>query len=146
MAPKKPHSREKRALLYPRGVLAPEDFLVFVHWDSFVDDWEDLGLDDDDLRSLEVMIMAGPESGPAVSGTGGVRKLRFSPEGWATGKSSAIRVWYLYLKEHCKAILLVAYGKSERDNLTAGEKNNLKKLVQQIKSYLDGKGVNHGKA
>lgn len=83
--------------------------------------------------------MVRPEGAPIIGGTGGVRKLRFAPAGWGVGKSSGVRVWYLYLKDHCKAVLLVAYDKSERDNLTASEKSIIKSLVEKIEAALDAK-------
>lgn len=42
------HVRERRKVVYSRGLMDPEDFLRFVQWDSFTGDWKRLKLDDDD--------------------------------------------------------------------------------------------------
>lgn len=134
---KSKRAREKRRLCYPGDKFSPEDFLNFVQWDSFVADWKSLGLCDDDLRALEVAIMAKPTGAPVVGGTGGLRKLRFAPAAWNKGKRGAVRVCYVYFEVHHVVLLLVAYGKTEQDNLTAAEKKSIKTLIEEISNYLE---------
>ena len=73
----------------------PEDVLTFIELDGFAGDQERLGLDDVDYRALQIMLMVNPEA-PLMRGGGGLRKLRFAPLRWNTGKSGAARVCYSY--------------------------------------------------
>jgi hypothetical protein len=91
-----------------------DDYLEFVHTDEFTDSVDGL-LTEAEVHRLENQLLADPEVGQLVSGTGGVRKMSFALEG--RGKSGGIRVLYVY---------------SMRETLTQGEKNALKKWVQQL--------------
>lgn len=127
-------------LRYPDHMLSPEDLLHFVELDEFRDDWEHLGLDvENDLWVLQIAIMTDPEGAPVIPGTGGLRKMRFAPLEWHTGKSGAVRVCYAYLKEHFTVLLVMAYGKNEKLNLSADEKSGIKEYIRRIKKSLDEK-------
>lgn len=75
-------------------------------------------------------LAAHPEAGDVMEGTGGVRKVRWAREG--RGKSGGVRVIYYYHSEGMPLYLLTLYGKSEKDNLSAGERNDLAKLVSLL--------------
>lgn len=62
-----------------------------------------------------------------MEGTGGVRKLRWARAG--RGKSGGVRVIYFYYNEGIPLYLLTIYGKNEKDNLSAAERNGLAKLT-----------------
>lgn len=124
--------RQRRTLVYPRHAFRPEDLLRFVHLPPFVRAWKDLRLDDEDLQALEIMIMLNPTRHPVVQGTGGLRKLRFAPARWGTGKSGAARIGYVYLQEHGTVLLAIAYSKDEKDDLTPDEKGTIRGLIQEI--------------
>lgn len=131
--------RSEWTLVYRKHEITPKDFLTFVELDGFRDDWERLGLNDDDLNLLQVAIMSAPTWYPVISGTGGVRKLRFSPGRMKRGKSGAFRVCYVYFEEFGIVLLAIAYGKNERDNLTTAEKNALRQYVaRQQKQFSEG--------
>ena len=70
-----------------------------------------------------------------MQGTGGIRKMRFALEN--RGKSGSVRVIYVDFVTHEKLYLLTAYPKSEKDNLTKAERNELKKLVEILEAELD---------
>ena len=116
--------------------LTPEDYLRFVELDEFRDDWKRLGLDDDDLWTLQMLIMCDPKGPPVIRGTGGLRKVRFAPEGWGTGKRSAARVCYVYFADHWTVLLVAAYGKTEKDDLTNAEKAGIRTYIRQVESWL----------
>lgn len=117
--------------------LRPVDFLHFVELDEFSDDWKALGLDlEQDLFALQIAIMANPEGAPVIQGTGGLRKLRFAPVSWGTGKSGAVRVAYVYFKQYWFVLLVLAYGKNEQGNLTAEEKAGIKKYIARTEKWL----------
>jgi hypothetical protein len=116
----------------------PLELLHFVETDEFRDDWERLGLDvDTDLWQLQTLIMSAPEAAPVIPGTGGIRKLRFSPADWQIGKSAAVRLCYAYFKRHGIVLLIMAYGKGRKETLTAREKQGLKTYLKQIQNWLD---------
>jgi hypothetical protein len=76
---------------------------------------------DDDLLELQKELIAQPEKGRLIRETGGLRKVRMAVGG--QGKSGAIRVIY-YLAKLDRVYLILAYSKSEKDNLTDTEKIN----------------------
>lgn len=110
---------------------------VFVELPSFRNDWKALGLTDIDLRRLQEELLANPKGGSAMQGTGGIRKMRFAFEN--RGKSGSVRVIYVDFEIHEKIYLLTAYPKSEKENLTKAERNELKKLVEILEDELDRK-------
>lgn len=65
-----------------------------------------------------------------MRGTGGIRKLRWAREG--SGKSGGIRVVYYYHDHRMPLYLLTAFGKNEKDNLSAAERNELARLVKLL--------------
>ena len=108
---------------------------IFVELPSFRNEWKAMGLTDDDLKRLQEELLADPTVGRLMQGTGGVRKMRFAFEN--RGKSGSVRVIYVDFEIHEKLYLLTAYPKSEKDNLTKGERNELKKLVEILGDELD---------
>jgi hypothetical protein len=129
--------RRKGTLRYPKHVIDPQDLLTFIELDEFIDDWKSLGLnDDEDLFALQIMIMANPEGSPVIEGTGGLRKLRFSPSNWKTGKRGAARVCYAYFKEHALVLLVTSYSHKEKDTLSPIEKRGIKAYLERINKYF----------
>lgn len=72
------------------------------------------------------------EKGDVMAGTGGVRKIRFAHQS-GKGKSGASRVVYLVIDEFGYIHLLDIFEKNEKSNLSQGEKNEIKKLVEILK-------------
>ena len=124
-------------LAYTRHIFKPEDLLEFVELPVFTKRWEDLGLDDDaDLSALQLFIMAAPKGAKPLKGTLGIRKIRFAPERWHTGKSGAARVLYVYFEEYAVVLLCLVYGKNEVDSISAAVKRYLNTLVREIERDL----------
>ncbi len=120
--------------------LTPADFLHFVELDEFSQDWESLGLNlDDDMWALCTAIMLSPDGAPIIKGTGGLRKLRFAPAAWKTGKSSAVRVCYAYFPKHWTVLLVMAYGKNVSETITAAEKRGIKQYLEAVQAWLDNR-------
>ena len=107
----------------------------FVELPSFRNAWKSLGLTDGDLHRLQGELLADSQLGNVIHGTGGVRKMRFALEN--RGKSGSVRVIYVDFAVYEKLYLLTAYPKSEKDNLTKAERNELKKLVEILETELD---------
>lgn len=107
----------------------------FIELPLFRSKWEDLGLTDKDLRRLQENLLADPKVGAVMRGTGGVRKMRFAFE--HRGKSGSIRVIYIDFEVYEKIYLLTAYTKNEKDNLTEGEQNELRRLIDILRKQLE---------
>ena len=50
---------------------------TFIEVPLFTKRWKEIGLSDDELLALQIMLLKDPESGPVMEGTGGFRKVRF---------------------------------------------------------------------
>lgn len=127
---------ETRTLVYPEGSCNPQVWLNFVQSKPFERSWKTIGLSDDDLRALEMLIMINPKGAPVVAGTGGLRKVRFAPAGWNQGKRGALRICYVYFSQIGLVYLVIAYCKNRRDDLTAGEKSAIRQLIQDLRVEL----------
>ena len=85
---------------------------------------------DDELKALQVELIAQPEKGDLIQGTGGLRKIRMATG--QQGKSGSARVIY-FLATAEVIYLVLAYAKNDKESLTAAEKADLKKLTQLLK-------------
>lgn len=104
---------------------------TFIEVPLFTKRWKEIGLGEEELRDLQIMLLKDPESGPIMEGTGSIRKVRFPLVN--RGKSGSIRVCYTDFAEYEVTYLITAFEKKEQENLTAEEKNVLKKLVKSLK-------------
>ena len=104
---------------------------TFIEVPIFTKRWKEIGLGDDELKSLQIMLLKNPDSGQMMEGTGGIRKVRFPLEN--RGKSGSVRVWYTDFAEYEVIYLITAFEKKEQENLTMEEKNAIKKLVKALK-------------
>ena len=112
----------------------------FIEVPLFSKRWAEIGLGDDELLALQIMLLKDPTSGPGMEGTGGIRKVRFPLEN--KGKSGSVRVCYTDFEEYEVTYLITAFTKDEQENLTKSEKNVLKKLVKSLKEEA---GKNRGR-
>ena len=104
---------------------------TFIEVPLFTKRWKEIGLSDEDLLALQIMLLKNPESGPVMEETGGIRKVRFALEN--RGKSGSVRVCYTDFTEYEVTYLITAFTKNEQANLSDEEKNVLKKLVKALK-------------
>lgn len=107
----------------------------FIELPMFRSKWEKLGLNDCDLRRLQEQLLLDPKVGAVMQGTGGIRKMRFAFE--HRGKSGSIRVIYIDFEVYEKIYLITAYPKNEKDNLTEGERNELRQLISILEKQLE---------
>ena len=98
---------------------------------SFTEKWQSLGLTDEDLRTLENILLKNPKLGDTISGTGGIRKIRIPID--KIGKRSGCRVIYIDIEVKECIYLLNVYAKNEKTDLTEKEKKMLKRLVDILK-------------
>lgn len=88
-------------------------------------------------EDLVLILGADPKAGALVPGLGGIRKLRFAPEG--RGKSGAFRVLY-YVRDDATPILaLLLYAKNEQANPTPEQRKRLLLVVEAAKATARGR-------
>lgn len=75
------------------------------------------------------------KAGDLITGTGGIRKLRWSAQG--KGKSGGVRVIYYYHNKTIPLFLLAMFSKGEKDNLSKSERNELTKLTKLLKNNYE---------
>lgn len=129
--------RQRAVLTYMGHQFSPDDLLDFIELPQFTKRWNDLGLDDDaDLTALQVMIMVHPKGGNVIQGTMGLRKMRFAPAAWNSGKSGAARVLYVHFEEFGIVLLCLVYGKDEMSTISDKVKKILNKYIAEIEGEL----------
>jgi hypothetical protein len=84
---------------------------------------------DDEYQLLQLFLTENPEAGAVISGSGGLRKLRWSGSG--RGKRGGIRVIYYFLNKDGQIYMLFAYPKNQQDDLTDNQVNQLRKLIEE---------------
>ena len=87
---------------------------------------------DEDLRSLQDLLLKRPDAGDLMTGTKGLRKLRWALPG--RGKRGGARVIYYWRSAEGRIYLLYAYAKNVQSDLTDAQR---KLLVQWISKELD---------
>lgn len=107
---------------------------MFVMTGEFDKQWKAMGLSDEDLRRLQQQLLGNPQVGEVMQGTGRLRKMRFAFRG--RSKSRSCRVTYVDFMIYGKIYLIYAYPKSEKDNLTMEERNNIRKMIDAIEKAL----------
>ena len=106
----------------------------FIELPLFRSKWKDLGLNDADLQRLQIELLSDPKVGAVMQGTGGVRKMRFAFED--RGKSGSARVIYIDFEVYEKIFLITAYSKDEKDNLSKGERNEIRQMISILENQL----------
>jgi hypothetical protein len=95
-------------------------------------------LSNSENRNIINYLAAHPKAGDIMTGTGGIRKLRWARKG--SGKSSGIRIIYYYHNENIPLFLLTTFGKNEKTNLSKSDRKKLSKFVRLlIKIYGEKK-------
>ena len=85
-------------------------------------------LSEDVLKEFLDHIEVNPEAGKIISGTGGVRKIRWKKGDNDKGKSGGVRILYHY-SDDLLILLITIFGKSEKEDISQEEKNQLKRTV-----------------
>jgi mRNA-degrading endonuclease RelE of RelBE toxin-antitoxin system len=87
-------------------------------------------LDDDEYARLQLGLALRPDWGKVIPGSGGLRKVRWAGSG--RGKRGGLRIIYYWQTAEDQIWLLLAYPKSERDDLSLDEIKQLKRLVEEF--------------
>jgi mRNA-degrading endonuclease RelE of RelBE toxin-antitoxin system len=92
-------------------------------------------LSDDERETFIEYIARNPTAGVVISGTGGVRKVRWG--GVGLGKRGGVRIIYYYHSERMPLFLLTVYAKFHKTDLSPAEKASMRRIVAEIvASYL----------
>ena len=86
-------------------------------------------MDDDELARLQVALLATPDSGAVIPGTGGFRKLRWHGAQRRKGKRGGLRIVYYWITTARQVWLFSIYAKGEVDDLTMAERRALKSPI-----------------
>ena len=85
-------------------------------------------LSDDEYALLQQALIADPEVGNVIPGSGGVRKMRWGVSG--RGKRSGLRVIYFLRTRQGQIWMLTLYPKNVAENIPAN-------VLRQIKDEID---------
>ncbi len=91
-------------------------------------------LSDNEFRELQQTLIARPDIGDLIPGSGGARKLRWSRPGM--GKRGGLRVIYYHVDRAGKIWLLTLYSKNVADNI---QPQTLKRLTETIDAETNRK-------
>lgn len=86
-------------------------------------------LSDDEYQTIQQYLIAQPNAGEVIPGTGGVRKLRWKAPG--RGKRGGYRVIYFARLVHGQIWMLTLYPKNVRENFPA---HMLRKIRREIEN------------
>lgn len=86
-------------------------------------------LDDDEYADLQQFMMANPEEGDLIPGSGGLRKLRWKRKGM--GKRGGMRVIYFVRYRPNEFWLLTLYAKAKEENVPAHILRRLKEAFKR---------------
>lgn len=117
-------------LVYMDNQLNNEMSREFIALPSFLAKWRKIGFTDDDMIRLERELCANPKVGAVLRGTNGARKMRFSFLN--QGKSGSARVIYVDFEVSQRLYFVNVFAKSEQENISAEERNELKKVVELL--------------
>ncbi len=86
-------------------------------------------LNDEQYRQLQIALMLRPEQGPLISGSGGLRKVRWATAG--AGKRGGLRVIYYWAPSDRIFYMLYVYTKSAQGDLTPAQTRQLSRVVRE---------------
>lgn len=96
----------------------------------YLKDLKRLGVTASEQDALERSIASDPIAGDVIRGLTGIRKLRFAFGG--RGKSGGGRAIYFLLLADDTALLLTAYAKNEKADLSSDDRKALLALVKEL--------------
>lgn len=109
-------------LAYIEGVVVFKETSVFTRQIGSL-------ISDEAYREFQQELIFNPAAGDLIKGSGGLRKIRWRSA--TGGKRGGIRVIYDWHVADSEIFLLLAYGKTEKADLSAKEIKILKALVEE---------------
>jgi len=86
-------------------------------------------LTDEEYRRLQLSLVARPDLGAVIPGSGGLRKVRWVVQG--RGKRGGVRVIYYWAVSQDRILMLLIYAKNEQDDLTPEQLRVLRRIVRE---------------
>lgn len=88
-------------------------------------------MDDDEYMDLQSLLVAHPDIGDLIVGSGGLRKVRWkSPN---KGKSGGIRIIYYWVVDDHHIRMLFAYPKPDQEDLSKSQLKQLRDITERWK-------------
>lgn len=85
-------------------------------------------MDDDSYRMLQLELIASPGQGKIIPRSGGLRKIRWRPEG--RGKRGGTRIIYYWAVSRDIIVMLYAFSKNVQDDLSERQLRVLRQIVE----------------
>lgn len=108
------------------------EVLRFVETSIFTEDIVQI-LADSEYAELQAALILQPDLGELIPGTGGLRKMRWASPSQGRGKRGGIRIIYYWYVSDSLIYLLMVYPKSKREDLSAQQKQMLRKIAEGFK-------------
>jgi hypothetical protein len=102
--------------------------MIFIETSVFTKQVQKL-LSSDEYRNLQIELVTYPNRGSIISGSGGLRKIRWNIKG--QGKRGGVRIIYYWAVAADQVIMLYMYPKTVQDNLTSKQLKILKQIVEE---------------
>ena len=103
--------------------------MLFIETPFFTNLVTDL-LPDDEYRKLQLALLLRPEAGKIITGSGGLRKIRWKIGG--SGKRGGLRVIYYWDVPLDTIYMLFIYKKSKQEDLTSNQLKTIRILIKDI--------------
>lgn len=84
-------------------------------------------LSEEEYQAVQLHLLAFPNAGALIPGSGGCRKVRWGREG--RGKRGGVRIIYYWRANHEQIWMLTIYAKNEEENVPA---HFLRRLREEI--------------
>ena len=88
-------------------------------------------MDDDAYSALQHELMANPEAGDVLEGTGGLRKLRQPDPRRGKGKRGGLRIIYYWWLGGDQFWLFTVFDKDQAEDLTPDQRKALKQMLKR---------------
>jgi len=102
--------------------------MIFVETPNFTQAVSSL-LSDDDYAALQGSLLKNPDLGNMIVGSGGIRKFRWAAK--SRGKRGGARIIYYWAVSAETILMLDAYRKSRKEDLTKDEIKDLRRIVER---------------
>lgn len=99
--------------------------MIFIESQLFTRQVSEL-LSDEQYAALQEHLIRCPNDGDVITGTGGLRKLRWVAEG--RGKRGGTRAIYYHVVSQSQIRMILIYQKGRKDDLTPKEKKSLRMI------------------